>query len=370
MLVAACGSSGGSKSTTAGSSTNGTTDDAVAKGVALAQQRIDEYRKIPTTLWTSEPLKKLPTGKSLYWLQCGVPVCKQIGNAIQEAGKTIGFKVTVVDSGVTPESVAKAWDKAAADKPDVIVGSTYGKALYESQLKTLCSAKIPYLSSAQPDPPDSCILTNLVPLDEFKTLGKLFADYVTAKSNGTANIEYFQLPDFPVLTAEPIGLKEELAEVCPKCKYHINLVKPQDIGTALPGAVVSSLQRNPDANWVAVDFGDMFTGVPQALETAGLTSRVKGISAYGSALNYELIKNGSFQVADVASSSALVGWTHVDNAARALAGQALPKPIPGKFQLGTQILEKADITFDFTLPPGGWPGTPDYRDQFKKMWGL
>ncbi len=358
-LAAGCGDTGSGNSDTKGSD--------AGPGVATATERLEAYSTTPAELPVTEPLTVQPTGKQLYFLQCGVPVCKAIGDGIREAGETLGFEVTTVDLGTTPESIGRGWTTAVDARPDVVISSANPVSFYESQLAELESQGVPYIAFSIPDDVGAGVTANLITKEEYAQHGRLMADFVIADSEGRGNVEFFNVPDFPVLASLQEGFKSEMEELCPDCKVEYVEVAPGDIGTALPGTVVSALQRNPDASYLAMGFGDMFSGVPEALGAVGLEDQVQGVSAAGTAYNYELIKKGDLQAADVALPTNFLGWYTVDTAARALSGQPLPEFVEGEFQTPTQVLTEDDITFDIDE---GWPGVTDYKAKFEELWGL
>jgi ribose transport system substrate-binding protein len=137
-----------------------------------------------------------------------------------------------------------------------------------------------------------------------------------------------------------------------------------DIGTPrLPNRVVSYLQAHPETKYVTMAFGSMAIGLPQALAAAGLTDKVTVISEAGGPINFQYIKSGQ-QTMDLAQDLRVQAWTGVDAAARLATGQktTLVDPLPP-----IRFLTKDNITFD---PQGGFTAFPDYKEHFRKQWGI
>ena len=120
----------------------------------------------------------------------------------------------------------------------------------------------------------------------------------------------------------------------------------------------------------------MLLGMPDALK--GINVTVPAISQAGTPANYQLISDGSLQVADVGLPTGLLGWRAIDAGLRAIAGQNTgvftPRPlstIAGHPDIAIsgvplKILQKADITD----PKSSWSGIDGYQDLFKALWTL
>jgi ABC-type sugar transport system substrate-binding protein len=131
-----------------------------------------------------------------------------------------------------------------------------------------------------------------------------------------------------------------------------------------PSQVVSDLQANPDVNYIAMASGQMMSGVPQVLSAAGLTSKVKIITKAGTNLNFELLKAGTYQQADIGFSMDMYAWGAVDAVARILAGQGNNLPTYD----ATEILTPSNINFN-PATTNSW-SIQGYQAMFKKSWGV
>jgi hypothetical protein len=65
----------------------------------------------------------MPKGKRVVYLQCAFPDCVQTGNALQTAASKVGWSLTKIGIGTTPESIAAAWQAALHKNPDGIIDS-------------------------------------------------------------------------------------------------------------------------------------------------------------------------------------------------------------------------------------------------------
>lgn len=332
-------------------------------GVEAARAAVAPYEKPPTDLGVSdEKLKERPTGKLVAYMRCGFPICQAMGKAVEEAGGVMGVKVRQYDLGNTPETIGRGWDQMLRDNPAAIVATGVPTALYKSQFRQAVARGIPVVIWAVPDEGPG-ITANLYGREGNAKSGRLMADWVVSRANGSAKVLYVNVPESSVLKYHQTGFTQELKKNCANCRLESISIKTSDIGRAAPGRIVSYLQRKPDTDWIVVPVGDVLIGVPEAMKSAGIGENVSMLSVAGSKVNYAYIKNGQ-QLADFASSTDFYGWKAIDTVARELGGQldtADLGPIPRQF------LTKEDLTFDISEP---WPSVEGFREQFKQLWGL
>ena len=361
-----------------------TTEAVAAETTALAATgsdpaaRIAAFTKPVTELPFNEAIASIPAGKKVYYVQCSVPVCEEIRGGIEAAAKKLGWTLETTAHKDTPETVAAAFDAAIAAKPDVVLTSGNPREWFAPQLKALEAAKIPVIAWSMPEPyePGKGISANLLSGDDYYFYGALMADYAAAKST-SKHVMFVGLPVFPVLSLVQKGFAEEIAKVCPDCKIDTMEAAITDLGTNLPGQIVSKLQADKDLDFIVYAFGGMLFGVPDAIESAGLLSQAKAISQAGGPMNFAFIEGGKHQVAEVGLASELLGWRAIDVAARVLSGTGPGRSTPPAAAatpghpdilvngLPLQILEKGSLADASKL----WPGVDGYQDQFAKLWG-
>lgn len=385
LVIAACGGDDGDSTTTEPSTSEAPTDttneggDTDTGSVSEdAAARVAAFLQPITELPLNEPIAA-PTGKKLFYVQCSVAVCEEISVGVKAAAEAAGWTYETSSHSDTPDTVAAAFDTAIAASPDVILTSGNPREWFAAQLATLRDAQIPVISWSLPEAyePGDGISVNLLSDDDYYFYGVLMADYA-AVNTVNKKIQFVGLPTFPVLSTVQKGFEDEIATACPDCEVAISEVAVTDIGTNLPGSIVSLLQSDPDLDMIVYAFGGMLFGVPEALEAAGLIDQAKAVSQAGGPLNFGFIVNGQHQVAEVAIASELLGWRAVDAAARVLLGNG-----PGRAEaraeavidgrpdilaggLPLQILEAGSIADANAL----WPGVDGFQDKFKTLWGL
>jgi ribose transport system substrate-binding protein len=332
--------------------------------LAQAKATVAKYEQPPTELGVStEPLKTRPVGKTLVFMRCGVPICQEQSKALHEAGKVMGFRVLDSNVGLSPEQINKGWAEGLRKNPDFIIATGVPSIVFKSQLAQAASRHIPVMVWSSPDLPGNGITVNLFGPKDHTLNGELMAQYIAAKSNGTANTLLLTAPEFAVHAFTLKGFQRAYKSACRGCGLTVLKVAGKDIGRVIPGRVVSAVQQNPKITWIAAVFGDLEIGVPQALQSAGLGGKVNVFSTAGSRVNWQYVKSGQ-QTADLAYSMSFFGWKAVDTAARVLDGQYHASDIG---PMANQFLTKANLTFNINA---GWPAVPNFRDSFRKLWGV
>ncbi|MGB0114932.1 MAG: substrate-binding domain-containing protein [Ilumatobacteraceae bacterium] len=395
LVLAACGSDDGdSDSGSTPSETTETTDTAEqpddttetggvevpdtdeTDGAALAAERVAAFREPVAELPLSSPISMEP-GTKLFYVQCGVSACAEIDVGIQAAADAAGWEYETASHQDTPDTVASAFDAAIAAQPDVVLTSGNPREWFASQLSTLEEMGVPVVAWSMPEAyePGDGVSVNLLSDDDYYFYGTLMADYA-AVTTETQNILFVGLPTFPVLSTVQQGFEDEIAVACPDCSVDVMEVAVTDLGTNLPGAIVSELQANPDLDMIVYAFGGMLFGVPEAIDSAGLGGQAVAISQAGGPMNFGFIVDGQHQVAEVGLASELMGWRAIDAAARILAGEGPgradtptlavidghPDVLAGGLPL--QILEASSIEDPSVL----WPGVDGFQDQFTVLW--
>jgi len=342
-----------------------------------AVERVAAFRESLTAL-PFEEATDAPSGVNVFYVQCSVAVCAEIAVGVEAAAAELGWNYTTASHQDTPDTVASAFDAAIAAQPDVVLTSGNPREWFADQLAVLEEAGIPVVAWSLPEAyePGDGISVNLLSQDDYYFYGVLMADYAAVESE-TKEILFVGLPTFPVLSIVQQGFEEEIAAVCPDCNVKVIEVAVTDIGTNLPGTIISELQTNSDLDMIVYAFGGMLFGVPDALDSAGLIDQAAAISQAGGPMNFGFIANGQHQVAEVGIASELLGWRALDAAARILNGEGpgrastpstaqisgRPDIVSGGLPL--QILE-VDTIDD---PAALWPGVPGFEELFISLWG-
>jgi ribose transport system substrate-binding protein len=368
----ACGTSGGggsnnssaTASPSAATSTGaGSSDPAGSGSMQAAKAAIAPYLGKPGPFGVSEPLKHVPRGAHVIYVNCGQPDCQLIYNALLPAAKALGVNLTQVVAGSTVPGIASAFNSVLQVKPSAVIDPAIDPVLWASQLRQLRAAKIPVVGIELPVDAGSGISAVIVGPRANDQVGKLQADYAYAQTGDKTDAAFVKVPEFQAFTGQANAFEAELRRLCPTCKVAITQVPAASVGSTAPSQIVSYLQKNPDTNWIALAFDAMGQGLPQALRAAGLSVRVIGAAPTPITLQY--IKDGE-EAASLGSSQATVAWMAMDAVARAIIGQKLGAD-ESFGQPPREFLTRRDITFN---PQAGWLPYPDYQARYKQLWGV
>lgn len=291
-----------------------------------AQERAEAFLEDPTELRDLEPLSATPEeGKRIVWLRCSQPSCQVIGDNVVAAAEELGWEVDTIDfSNTEPESVIVAMNQALDSDPDGIALSGIPSDRIEEPLARAQEAGIPVISAAVVEEVGGIDGNGIIGLmggpNSYETGASAVVDWVIADSGGDANIAVFTVDDFPIIRFEAEAVQAHVEEACPDCTVTVVNQTTADIGTNTPGSVVSTIQENPDIDYVYFGFGDLSRGVTPALLEAGLDAKVVGLAPTEE--NYQRIIDGE-EAAWASWSTPLVGWDIVDGFARFYNGDDL-----------------------------------------------
>ncbi|WP_327241871.1 sugar ABC transporter substrate-binding protein [Streptomyces sp. NBC_01320] len=365
IALAACSSSSTETNTDAGRSAN----------LEAAQAAVDKATALPETITQTEPLTKSPPkGVKLAYLNCEAPGCAPSGQAVEEAGKALGWDVTVITAkSATPGA---ALQQAIDGGNEYIILNSFNMAAVGPQMAKAKEKGIVVIGTYMLDKPtgrDGNGLSAVFFNDESPVLeGQDFADWMTADSKGTANVLMVNIPTLPSLNLVQKSSEERLKQNCPACELTtLDVSFDQMASGAVPGAIVSHLKTHPKTNYLYLGIADLFTGVVPALKTAGLEGKVKTVGNSQAQPQMQSLVDGTSSAWNAVPLT--VPWSAVDYAAR-VSVEELPT--------GTQLKETQAIRVPIIDAPeaaqelldsptkGVWEGPTDYQDQFIKLWNV
>lgn len=362
LLLAACSSSSGGSSS--GSPTSTTTG-----GTVKAQIVPSPPSSPPTTIQITQPLPKAPPkGKSVIFLQCQLSACERYDAGVQAAAAALGWssKIEVFNNAEPGAGL----ETAIAQHPDYIAITGIPPAAVKPQLAAAAAAHIPVISCADPDPATPGEYT-------VQCGGTLEADasdigrWIINDSGSKANVVAVTIPQFPVLTTETNWFETNFKSLCPGCTYDQLAVSVNDVASgAVPQKIVGYLQAHPNVDYVFLTFDDLELGLPQALRTAGLSSKVKITGAAGDKSIMQTI--GSTNAAWTIAPDVYDGWVMLDAMARLSEGDALSHsylqevfPYPDWVASSVVSVSKYLGATDYD-----WYGPAGYQSQFEKLWKI
>jgi ribose transport system substrate-binding protein len=360
--LAACGdsSSGGSSSGSSGGEQAVTADK-----LKLAQERTAKESQRPMTIRIKTPLKKLPPRG----LQVAMPSATSATwltyiKRIKEAFGLLGFKINVFSFQQNQDSIRQALSSATSSSPKGIVLNNLPVEFRTKETQQWVDEGLPILANGSTDK-NQKNLVNYIDGDIVGVNTQEAVDWIVADAKGKpANIVYFTDDTLPCCKDQAPYVEKRLKEYCPSCQFHKFSIQLGDVGTKLPGQIVSYLQANPQYNYGVFILGDFAVGLPAALKASGLADKFKFCTTSGTEANYQYIKDGT-QACDVSYDDAGAAYMGADLFARALTGQPIDED--QKWRQDVQIITKSNLFWPINQP---YPGAPNQEQQWKKLWGI
>ena len=323
---------------------------------------------MPTSIAITTPLsKKPPTGKTIVFLRCSTAVCGGYMEGLTPAAAALGWTIKAIPFTQTPEGIQTAVSQAIADKPAGIFYTGIDVSLVTKQLAQAKAAGIPIVNADVPDVPGGAVKAIIQGNAGTAAGSALPADWIAA--NGGGDTLVVDIPTYPILVTGTNAFIAELKKMCPSCKTTVLNQQVTDVGTALPAAVVSALQRNPSIKNVAFAFGDMTLGVYPALKAAGLTG-IRLVN-FGASSPSEVTATAQGQLqASLAWSLPYTSWRALDTLARVFIGQSATQdttaPVP------QMLLTKQNAASQVPKPVSSFQfaGPANFPAQFEKLWGV
>lgn len=337
-------------------------------GLGAASVFAKPYLEVPSELALPPLGSAPPEGRTLVSLINPVPAAVTKNRATKEALTGAGWTFEGITVQGTPEGPRQALAAAIATKPDYIAYSGYTNEQMGPELGNAAAAGIPVIADGLTTSTVEPEIANAINTPaQVQLSARILAGYVIDQSGGKANIAMFDLSAYPILTAFVDEFDQALAEWCPACTMKVVDNQGTDIGTKVPQRVVSTLQADPDIDWVLFSLGDLANGVPAALKAAGLDDSVQVGGESPTSVQVAGLKDGS-EDAWVGTSMYTQGYAVADVALRAATGDdltGLPKALVPQ-QLMTQD-NVADVPVD---SEGNITGMADYAGLYRQVWNL
>ena len=354
--------------------------------VATARELVERFSQPVTSVGVTEPASRQPdAGKHIVFLECPVPTCAVFGDGIEEATDLLDWELTRLTYQFTPEGQQSAFQQAVDLAPDAIMSSGQTPSVTVQQRQAAAAAGIPFfdnsavyesdpelaIGSVDEDPAPPTLLLEPASFVAFQN-GTLPAAWAIAETDGNVHSIFVNVPDIPIIVPPQVSYQAALDQACPDtCTNVVVAATVDEIGTTLPEKVVSTLQENPDTNYIVFTSGDFSLGVAAAVQAAGFDD-VRLIGATPIQANVESMRSGGIDEAWAGVSNIVIGWRLVDGAVRYFNGDPIPAPVvltpddtgPAAWPV-TRLYtpETAPETADFVEPE-------NYVEIFSELWHL
>jgi ribose transport system substrate-binding protein len=186
-------------------------------------------------------------------------------------------------------------------------------------------------------------------------LAQIQAALVIADAKSTKGIAYLYSPQAPIYAYDYDQFKKTIEEA--GGSVDPLRLSQLDIGTKLPGQVVSYLQSHRNTHYLVAVDDSWLTGVPEAISAA----EISGVKIIGAGVGQKptMIEKGQ-EYALVSGDLTTDGWNAVDLMARLSVGE---KPVDNQPVGVVWIVTKNNVD----KFPKVFPGIPD---AYTKAWGV
>jgi len=334
---------------------------------AAAAERVAPYLEPSTSIGLDTPISgEIPAGVKVYWLEGNIQSIIPIGIGVSAATEALGWDLTTLSfDPADPQAPGSAMQQAVDGGADFIIVSGQTVDTLGAGLEAAKAAGIPVIELYSTDDvggEDNGIYANIGSPAYSEASYPLLADLVIADSAAAANVLVVSVPDFAILQVASDAINAEFESQCPDCNVQSLDLSITDLtGGTVTSQVVSTLQANPDIDYVYVTFGDLATGLPEALASAGLDN----VKLLGHVPNPEqlqsLVDGTSFAWIPLPRPES--GWAAVDAIVRLATGMDVDQDAHAVLPIEIWTADNVESADEFEGPVG-------YQDQFLALWGL
>jgi ribose transport system substrate-binding protein len=352
-----------------GTSESESGSDATPEQTAAFDSKIDALVKEASGPQTNRPPTEGPTaqsGKKLFVIPCAMLAngCAAAARAAEEAGKEIGWDVTLIDPAGDPTKQNNAVETAVAQKADgIFIASIDAKTISASLGRAKdAGTKVVCFACSDPDGQFDALVPDS-PQDAYDS-GYLAMAGLYEATDRDLKVVMVNGPEYGISTdklGRQAGAKafvDECREAGGKCELKAETdILLANFTTTVPGQVVSVLRQHPDANamWAFAD--PVLAFIQPAVAQAGIDVKIGGIDPTG--FNYDLIRDDK-EHASVSPDLTWVGYAGIDNLNRLFAGEeTVEQGVKGKL-----------ITPDNVPADGEFEGDFDVVPLYRTLWGL
>lgn len=379
VAISACGG-GGSSSGTSGTSdsggSTGSTGDtsspgdgvATAKKAVAALEAPVKFEAPGDTIEVGDKLK----GKTIYVVANGLnfPFVQAMLKALKEGAALVGANVVAVDGAGETSKASSLVEQGIARNASVIVTQSFPSEQLAAALKSAKAAGIPVveLTSRDPELPDAklkALGVSAIASFCYECAGREMAQAAVAASEGDVDSVLYNVPEIGVSALELRGYTEELESLCPECSVQTVDAPLAQWNTNLPSLTTSSIQSDPNVNFLVPLYDAMVPIIAPAVATAQSDAEAVTYNATEPVL--EMLQKGEFVAGDVGGMNEWLGWATMDQVARLLTGNppVADEKIPNRLFTQENIGE-----VDLKEAESSWYGDLDLEAEYKSLWGL
>lgn len=336
------------------------------EGLAAAQAVVDANLVPPADIGPTIALTAAPEEKTVAWLECSLPSCIAIGQGFAQATELLGWNLEVISFAT---DAAPAFQQALDQGVDYVAITGTAPALIQDQLDQAAAAGIPVMSCFDAnEPAEGGFAMQCGDATSVEVAGDLISNAIIADSGGTANVLMVNIPDFTVLKVEADASRAAYEANCPDCTFNeLALTLDQLLAGEVAGAILSSVQADPEIEYIHFAFDGLAGGVSSTLADADLLDGLKLVGVdYNGAILQEIV-DGTMQFWTT-NPKEYSAWLMVDAMARHAVGMDNPEERANAI-LPTFIANSPEVA-EPLIPTDGWPGPDGMAEQFAALWGV
>jgi ribose transport system substrate-binding protein len=361
--LSACSSAPAASTESTGSSASATT----AAAISAADQALAVDNKPPTDFTVAAVPSKPPAGKTIVFLDGGVPQTKLIAQGIQAAATALGwnFKDLILDQ-TSPTSVQQSFEQALVYHPYAVATDGTPYASWSSVLPEYQKAGVIVVpANVIGNPGNPAVPTMDVAGTYYYTHGAtMLADWFIANSKGTGHALLVDVSGFTQSDIFDNAFTAEVNAHCSTCSLTTTSISiTAAVGGTAGSSIVGVLRRNPGVKYVMNLDSAFMTDLSSSLAAAGLTDVQWGGESGDEQDLSSIHAGGTTEAVTTATPLTIIGWLIVDAAVRHLENVAYPSDYG---HVPTELLSKSNLANWQVGPSFNEPS--GYASMFEQAW--
>jgi ribose transport system substrate-binding protein len=304
-------------------------------------------------------------GKTVYVIGCLLATegCARPARSAMEAGKKLGWHMTLLDGAGEPNKMAAGIEQAINAHANGIIFEAIDATIVKAALAKAKKAGIKTTCFACANQEN--LFDHIEPsYQEFIDQGYALAAQMYKQTGGHPKMILLKDLSFGAVGYRLQGTKKFFNE-CKAAGGDCQILTEQNIlstelTTRVPGLVSQLVKQYPTANalWMPYDAAQAF--VAQGVRQGGSSPSKVGLYGFdGNSANLTAIRKGDEAASEVGPLE-WVGWDQVDTLNRLFAGQ---QPVENVVQY--KLMEKANLP-----ATDSWSGDKPYKPGYEKVWSV
>jgi len=373
VLVAACGGGGDSSSSSAESSnasadvTSSAADEKGSESSTLTAM-VEEAEQEPGFPITQALPKKPPPGETIICLKNDVAQVQTICDGAREATEAVNWNYEDRSyQSADTSGLLVLMKEVLQKKPYAVIVTGTPEEIWKPLMPAYEKAGVNlvpmYVGPAKIEGP---VIGNVAGYSTNEWAANALAAWFITESGESGKAILQAVPGFPAITLWQKYFDEMVAEECQACATESVEVSLEEIASgAAVRTLVSALQSDPSIEYAFSYNTNFVPGISNELTNAGLSNVKVGGWAGTSEGIADILKGEDY--AWILANLQYSGWLGVGMALNHLAGIELT---PTEEILPAQLITSENATEEIAKTANEYDLPSDYREQFKKLWGV